>query len=188
MNKTDSIHTALDFLRELYRSFRNTTIDCTLDEFVENNKLTCGLCNLDNIKRNHFFNLEIADVYTAALACSDYDIPHEDLNKDLCFLFQLANEVLCIILTVTNSNSEDTQSLKEVIEGLREIVNSISFGNPASPTESGAGIAMSVFDILMHRTTYHALYKGYTNSTPLAKYFVIINTLNRRTSCSIIVK
>lgn len=187
MTDIDSIYTALDFLKGLDRSFKNTTINCELDEFVLINERTCGLCNIDNIKRHGWVSEDIKELYRAVLASSDYTIPYEDLNKDLNFIFQLANEVRCIIMTVTNSHTDESDTLKEVLDGLNAITNSISFGNPALPEDSGAGIAMSILDMLMYRKIYHAIYKGFTNSTPLAKYFVIINTLNRRTSCSIVV-
>lgn len=187
MNTVDNIHEALGFLRGIYSAFKKTTIDCSIDNLIEGNLISGGLCTLDGIKRNDYVTEDAKTLYDAALMCSSHDVLHADLHKDLAFLFQFANEIRSIINSVVSVDDESS-GLSRVVDGLTNIINSISFGNPALPDESGAGIALAVMDVLLHRECYHAIYKGFTNSTPLAKYFIVINTLNRRTTCSIIAK
>lgn len=187
MVKVEGMHTALEFLRAIHGALKKTTIDCDISSLSDENLLSNGLCSLDNIKRNNKLSSDASYIFNMALMCSEHDVSHDDLHKDLVFLFQFISEVRQIIGRVTNP-CDDSISVKEIKEGLNDLANSISFGNPLLPDGSGAGIVLSLMDLLLHREKYHAIYKGFTNSTPLAKLYIVINTLDRRTTCTIIAK
>lgn len=176
-NKLDAIM----FLRATLAAFRYTNIEHAVSDDEDISKC---ICNLDNIVRSSYITSNEKELFKNALLISDYNPTHESLKTDLEFIFFLINEIIFIIDKLQTDEAGRKQ-LNDINKGLKELRDSISFGDPCLPENSGMGITLVIFDILSYRKSYHAIYRGFTNSTPLAKYFIVINTLTRRTSCQV---
>lgn len=175
---------AMQFIRSMHHSYGVTTIEHNTSDLQSDTAISKAIVTLDHIERSGYLGNSEKELFRLAKYHSDYNVKDRDLVRELQFLFQLVNEVKYIIDRTVVKDADNTK-LSIILSGLKQIADSISFGDAGLMDGSGRGISVAVIELLLHRLDYHGIYRGFTNSTPLAKYFVITHAIHRSTRCQL---
>lgn len=175
---------AAQFLRSFVRAYSLTEIDHGVSDLKNNKAISTPIVTKDEIVRSIYLSMDAKELFRMAKYHSDFNVRDDELIKELSFFQQLVREVLFILKRTVVDDSNNIK-LSIIQSGLDQLWRSIDFGDMSELEKSGRGASIATIELLLHRLDYHAIYRGFSNSTPLAKYFIITQAIHRSTQCQI---